>query len=51
MSLLGLSLMLVGLIVGLVSIFKTMNQSISPVKLGWFCYSGVFVALFGAMLI
>ena len=48
---LGLILMIFGLVLGLISIFRASKQTISPVCLGWSCYLGLFIALAGAILI
>lgn len=47
----GLIFMISGLVIGLVSICKASRSAISPVALGWICYSGLFIALLGAVLI
>lgn len=47
----GFCLMSIGLIIGVVSIFKATKLDISAVKLGWSCYGGLFMALLGAVLI
>ena len=47
----GLILMISGLIIGLCSIYRTIDKTISPVALGWTCYIGLFMALLGAVFI
>lgn len=51
MLVLGICLMVIGLAMGLIAIHKAAHYSISPVAAGWLCYGGIFVALFGAVLI
>ena len=51
MLLLGLSLMVIGLIMGIVSIHKAAYYRISAIKAGLLCYGGIFVALLGAVLV
>ena len=47
----GVALMVFGLIIGLMSIYKAAYYTISPVVLGWACYGGLFIALLGAVII
>ena len=48
---LGFGLMVTGLAMGLVAVNKASKQTISPVKLGWMCYGGLFIALVGTIFI
>ena len=48
---LGLLLMIAGWIMGEVAIYKAAHHTISPICAGWLCYSGIFVALLGAVFI
>jgi hypothetical protein len=47
----GLILMISGLVVGLVSIFRASRRTISPVCLGCAYYIGLFIALIGAIMV
>ena len=47
----GIILMLSGLIIGEVSIFKAAKQTISPTVLGLMCYGGLFVAMIGSIFV
>ena len=51
MLLFGFSLMIVGLIMGFVSIYKAVHYSISAFCAGLLCYGGIFVALIGSVLV
>lgn len=48
---LGVCLMVIGLTMGFVSIYKAAHYSISAVCAGLLCYGGIFVALLGAVCI
>lgn len=47
----GLLLMITGWIMGLVSIHKAVHNTMTPTSACWLCYSGIFVALLGAVVI
>ena len=47
----GLVLMISGLVMGYISIYKASKQTISPTLLGSLCYGGLFVAMIGVVLI
>ena len=47
----GISLMIIGLIMGAISIYKAAHYTISPICAGWLCYGGIFVVLLGAVFI
>ena len=47
----GLLLMIAGLIMGLVAIHTAAYGTMKPISACWLCYSGIFVALLGAVLI
>lgn len=51
MLLLGICLMAIGLTMGLISIHKAANYSISAVRAALLCYGGIFVSLLGAVCI
>lgn len=51
MLLLGICLMAIGLTMGLISIHKAANYSISAVHAGLLCYGGILVSLLGAVCI
>lgn len=47
----GLSLMVIGWLMGLIAIYKASHYSMSAVCAGWLCYGGIFVSLLGAVLV
>lgn len=47
---LSISLMLIGFGMSLTTIIKVTKGTISPVAAGFLCYGGLFISLFGAIL-